>query len=283
MPDVWVLSEWVTAENGDRVWSVVSDYPGEWSDMVGQADTDILDAGYDRCVLRGRVTVDQEAALQADNRYSTLPVSGSLTAEQIATLQGGVAAALSSDVAALVTEATTDADTIAARMVEANRRPLWKPDLNVTADEVYYHEGNLYEVIQPHTTQADWPPNIVPALFKRYHEPSDDPWPWMQPTGAHDSYPAGARVLHNGAVWVSAIDANVWEPGSVGAENLWTMESGGEPAPDCPTWVQPTGAHDAYNIGDCVTFEGNLYESAIDANVWSPTVHPAGWTLIGPA
>lgn len=46
-------------------------------------------------------------------------------------------------------------------------------------------------------------------------------------------------------------------------------------------WVQPTGAHDAYNIGDKVTFNGHLWESKINANVWSPSVYPAGWTDLG--
>ena len=58
-----------------------------------------------------------------------------------------------------------------------------------------------------------------------------------------------------------------------------------EPAPDpepaeIPDWVQPTGAHDAYNKGDKVRFEGNVYESLIDGNVWSPSVYPAGWALV---
>jgi hypothetical protein len=35
------------------------------------------------------------------------------------------------------------------------------------------------------------------------------------------------------------------------------------------------GAHDAYKIGDRVRFEGKVYESTIDANVWSPLVY--GW------
>lgn len=48
---------------------------------------------------------------------------------------------------------------------------------------------------------------------------------------------------------------------------------------DCPDWVQPTGAHDSYSIGDCVMFNGQQYESLINANVWSPTVYPAGWQL----
>lgn len=37
--------------------------------------------------------------------------------------------------------------------------------------------------------------------------------PWRQPTGAHDAYPLGAVVRHNGLVWQSDVDANVWEPG----------------------------------------------------------------------
>ncbi|WP_163321674.1 carbohydrate-binding protein [Draconibacterium mangrovi] len=45
-------------------------------------------------------------------------------------------------------------------------------------------------------------------------------------------------------------------------------------------WVQPTGAQDAYNLGDRVLFNGSTYESLIDANTWSPTVYPAGWQLI---
>lgn len=50
--------------------------------------------------------------------------------------------------------------------------------------------------------------------------------------------------------------------------------------PGCPEWKQPTGGHDAYNTGDCVTFNGSIYESKINANVWSPTSYPAGWELI---
>ena len=46
-----------------------------------------------------------------------------------------------------------------------------------------------------------------------------------------------------------------------------------------PEWVQPTGAHDAYNKGDKVTFEGAHYVSLIDGNVYSPAVYPAGWEL----
>jgi len=35
-------------------------------------------------------------------------------------------------------------------------------------------------------------------------------------------------------------------------------------------WVQPTGAHDAYQSGDVVTHNGTTWVSLIDANVWEP-------------
>ena len=44
--------------------------------------------------------------------------------------------------------------------------------------------------------------------------------------------------------------------------------------------VRPSGAHDAYNLGDRVRYGGKVYESIIDGNVWSPDVYPAGWTEV---
>ena len=47
-----------------------------------------------------------------------------------------------------------------------------------------------------------------------------------------------------------------------------------------PVWSQPTGAHDAYNKGDIVNYNGTLYESQIDGNVYAPDVYPAGWVAL---
>lgn len=46
-----------------------------------------------------------------------------------------------------------------------------------------------------------------------------------------------------------------------------------------PVWSQPTGAHDAYNTGDVVNYNGTLYESLIDGNTYSPNAYPAGWRV----
>lgn len=47
-----------------------------------------------------------------------------------------------------------------------------------------------------------------------------------------------------------------------------------------PIWSQPTGAHDAYNTGDIVEYNGKLYRSTIDGNIWAPDAYPAGWEAV---
>lgn len=42
-------------------------------------------------------------------------------------------------------------------------------------------------------------------------------------------------------------------------------------------WVQPLGSEDAYNIGDKVLFEGDVWISTVDNNVWQPGVY--GWEI----
>ncbi len=44
-----------------------------------------------------------------------------------------------------------------------------------------------------------------------------------------------------------------------------------------PEYVQPTGAHDSYKVGDKVTYNGKKYICKMDNCVWSPDVYPAGW------
>ena len=84
-------------------------------------------------------------------------------------------------------------------------------------DRVKYGEL-LYRCVQAHTSQADWTPDVVPALWVRT---STEEWPeWIQPTGAHDAYNKGDKVSHNEKHWVSDIDANVYEPGVYG----WTEQ-----------------------------------------------------------
>lgn len=47
-----------------------------------------------------------------------------------------------------------------------------------------------------------------------------------------------------------------------------------------PQYVQPTGAHDAYNTGDKITYNGKKYVCKMDGCAWSPDVYPTGWELV---
>lgn len=47
-----------------------------------------------------------------------------------------------------------------------------------------------------------------------------------------------------------------------------------------PVWSRPTGAHDAYNEGDVVDYNGTLYKSLINGNVYSPDEYPQGWEVV---
>lgn len=163
----------------------------------------------------------------------------------------------------------------------------------VTGDWVAYGvnavgDPQLYQVLQDHTSAAEWTPDTATSLYKAVGiDPSGIPL-WVQPLGATDAYNIGDIVMHNDKKWESSIDNNVWEPGVYGWEEVAASIGGGgdttesETSPDetIPDFVQPTGAHDAYNKGDKVKFEGKVYESLIDANTYSPSAYPAGWTEI---
>lgn len=92
----------------------------------------------------------------------------------------------------------------------------WQSGKEYQVGDMVIYLGNLYECIQAHTSQDDWTPALVPALWKRESTPGEE-WPdWVQPTGAHDAYAKDDKVSHNSKRWISAIDANVYEPGVYG-------------------------------------------------------------------
>ena len=106
----------------------------------------------------------------------------------------------------------------------------------------------------------------------------------------------------NGHVWRSGQDNNVWEPGTVGVSwtDLGTIDDvmmGVVTTPDEPTvepepeqpeattypdYVQLSGGHDAYQTGSIVNYNGTLYKSKIDNNVWSPDEYPDAWEVYVP-
>lgn len=58
-------------------------------------------------------------------------------------------------------------------------------------------------------------------------------------------------------------------------ENSDPVEPGQED--EYPEFVQPTGAHNCYNKGDKIIYNGKKYICKMDGCVWSPDAYPAAW------
>ena len=98
---------------------------------------------------------------------------------------------------------------------------------------------------------------------------------------AGKEYAVGDRVLYLGVLY-KVLQAHTsqddWQPGitpSLFAKNLIVKDENGEQV-DIPEWEQPDSTN-PYMSGDKVRFEGKVYQSLIDNNVWSPTGYPQGW------
>lgn len=95
--------------------------------------------------------------------------------------------------------------------------------------------------------------------------------------GLHGKYFVDDKVRYDGNLYKCLqehISQNEWTP--VAAASLWAKVL--IPDPNiAPEWEQPDSTN-AYNKGDRVMFEGQLYESTINSNVWAPNVY--GWILV---
>lgn len=95
----------------------------------------------------------------------------------------------------------------------------WKPDTHYEKAIRLLRGDKLYRVEQEHTSQAQYPPEIVPALYTEIAKPGEIPV-WRQPTGAQDGYDYGDEVWYpdvNDDIWVSDYEGkNVWAPGVYG-------------------------------------------------------------------
>lgn len=94
--------------------------------------------------------------------------------------------------------------------------PIWKVGQNYVKGERVRYSDALFKVLQDHTSQSDWTPDVAVSLFVRVDDPSIEYPDWRQPTGAQDAYMKGDKVAHNEKHWISNIDNNVWEPGVYG-------------------------------------------------------------------
>lgn len=90
----------------------------------------------------------------------------------------------------------------------------WHAGMQVIVGQILRYGEDIYRCIQAHTTQEDWTPDKVPALFAKI---SLEEYPeWVQPAGAHDVYKQGDKVTFDNKHWVSTVNDNVWQPGVYG-------------------------------------------------------------------
>ena len=234
-----------------------------------------------------------------DNRNGTVSVRmGKATATEVSNAITGGAVDLPTAYAmrAVIEESVTALDDETAATVPSLFPP-WKPGEAVNVGDRRYYAPRLYKVIQAHTTQADWTPDITPALWAVLGDPGQ--------AGTIDDPITAARGMEYeyGKYYFDPEDGKTYlcerigeaEGGKIILQYLpheligqyfSAAESGETEEPEepdtgdtYPEWVQPTGAHDAYNTGDIVMYNGTAYRSLIDGNVWAPDAYPQGWEV----
>ena len=96
-------------------------------------------------------------------------------------------------------------------------------------------------------------------------------------SASKDSYEKDTRVKYDGILYKclqTHTPQSAWTP--VGAPSLWAKVL----IPDenvIPEWEQPNSTN-PYMKGDKVSYNGVIYESTIDNNVWAPDTY--GWKEI---
>ena len=99
--------------------------------------------------------------------------------------------------------------------------PLWKVDTAYAVNDRIRYGEKLYRCVQAHTSQAEWTPDVTPALWTEVAKPGEIPV-WKQPTGAQDAYMVGDKVHYPTAedpVYESILDYNTYAPDVYG----WTV------------------------------------------------------------
>lgn len=95
----------------------------------------------------------------------------------------------------------------------------WMPGQRMVKGQLVTWQGQVYKIIQEHISQADWPPDMVPALFLPVAGDGVIP-EWKQPSGAHDVYHLGDKVTYEGKIWICVVESTSYAPGVYGWEEL---------------------------------------------------------------
>lgn len=113
----------------------------------------------------------------------------------------------------ILTKNVLESDSVTEQQLSdlATIYPQWRINKYYEANEVFVKDSLLFRVIQAHTSQADWLPETTESLYTAYRTPCEIT-EWVQPTGVHDAYQTGEKVLYNGKTYESLIDNNTWSP-----------------------------------------------------------------------
>jgi len=102
---------------------------------------------------------------------------------------------------------------------------------------------------------------------------------YPQWSGDSMSYTTDMRVRYEGILY-KVLQAHTSQPSWTPLASPSLFAKVLIPEPNViPEWEQPDSTN-AYSIGDRVMFDGKVYESLINNNVWSPAVYPGGWQEI---
>ena len=101
-----------------------------------------------------------------------------------------------------------DADAVEAKELY----PRWEAGLIYKVDDRVLYDQILYKVLQNHTSQASWTPDVTPSLFAKVLIPDPGEIPeWEQPSSTN-GYSVGDRVRYKEKIYESLINNNVWSP-----------------------------------------------------------------------
>lgn len=127
----------------------------------------------------------------------------------------------------VLTEKLLSADIAAETLSETDAQavtllfPKWEVGVAYPLGRVMQYNSHLYEVMQAHTSQADWAPDVATTLFRRRYAPASGIADWVEWDGHNDSlHQVGSEVMHKGSHWVSNTPDNHWEPSVFGWDEV---------------------------------------------------------------
>lgn len=148
----------------------------------------------------------------------------------------------------------------------------------------FQYNGELYKVLQAHTSQADWVPGTgTESLYAKVDEihagTAEDPIPYNGNMELIENlyYTQGDVLYRCTRSTGTAVYNALSELVGIYVEVVTSEPE--EPAGDeVAEWVQPTGAQDAYDVGDRVSHNGMVWECTSPSNVYEPGVY--GWVVV---